>query len=138
MKSKITHNGIVESAEECLVRVRIAQTSACASCQVAGHCSVSESKNKTIEVATPYASSFSEGDRVAVSVSVCSVRRALLVGFGLPFVIMVLSVFVCMWLTSDETFSAAAGLASLVPYYILVWSFRVRIGSGVIFGIDKL
>lgn len=138
MKSKITHKGVVECIEKDTVRVRIVQASACGSCKVAGHCSAAETKVKTIDVVTPLASSFVIGESVLVSVSEHSAHKALLVGFGLPFAVMVATVFLCMLLTSDETLSALVGLAALVPYYFVVWLFRNRIGSGVIFSVEKL
>lgn len=129
---------MVESIQECRVRVRITQTSACASCQLSGHCNASESKVKIIDVVTPLASSFRVGEEVVVSVSEKSARKALLVGFGLPLAVMVLTLFACLRLTSDEALSALVGLAVLIPYYIMVWIFRRRIDSSVIFGIEKL
>ena len=137
MKSKITHSGVVESVSDRLVRVRIVQAAACAACKVAGHCTASESKVKIIDVFTSDPSSYAKGDAVTVSVSEGSARKALMVGFGLPFVVMVAAVFITMWLTTDETMSALAGLAALVPYYMLVWLLRDRIGGSVTFGIEK-
>ena len=138
MKSKITHSGIVESVSDRLVRVRIVQAAACAACKVAGHCTASESKVKIIDVCTSEWSSYTKGDAVTVSVSESSARKALLVGFGMPFAVMVGVVFITLWLTCNETISALAGLAALIPYYIIVWLFRDRIGGSVTFGIEKL
>ncbi len=138
MKSKITHKGVVECIDNDIVRVRIVQASACGSCKVAGHCSAAETKVKTIDVVTPQAATYHAGDSVLVSVSEQSAHNALLVGFGLPFVVLVVTVFVCVWLTSNETLSALLGLAALVPYYIIVRLCRNRIGSGVTFNVEKL
>lgn len=138
MKSKITHKGVVECITNDMVRVRIVQTSACAACKVAGHCAASESKVKIIDVVTADASSYNIGDNVMVSVSEGSAHKALLVGFGLPFVVMMFALFLTMWITSDETLSALVGLGALIPYYILIWLFRSRIGNSVKFSVEKL
>ena len=138
MKSKITHKGVVECIEKDMVRVRIVQSSACASCKLAGHCAASESKVKIIDVSTPDASSYKAGDNVVVSVSEGSAHMALLVGFGLPFVVMMFALFLAMWITSDEIVSALVGLGVLIPYYILVWLLRHRIGNSVTFSVEKL
>ena len=138
MTSKITHKGVVECIEKDMVRVRIVQSSACASCKVAGHCAASESKVKIIDVVTADASSYKAGDNVMVSVSEGSAHKALLVGFGLPFVVMMVALFLTMWITSDEIVSALVGLGALIPYYILIWLLRSRIGNSVTFSVEKL
>ena len=138
MKSKITHKGVVECIDNDIVRVRIVQASACGSCKVAGHCSAAETKVKTIDVATPQAATYHAGDSVLVSVSEGSAHKALLVGFGLPFVVMMVALFLTMWITSDEIVSALVGLGALIPYYILIWLLRSRIGNSVTFSVEKL
>ena len=138
MRSKITYKGVVECIENDLVRVRILQSSACAACKVAGHCAASESKGKIIDVSTPDASSYKAGDNVVVSVSEGSAHMALLVGFGLPFVVMMFALFLAMWITSDEIVSALVGLGARMAYYILVWLRRHRIGNGVTVSVEKL
>lgn len=68
--------------------------SACGSCKLSGHCNVPESNVK---------------------------MTAVLLGFGLPLVVVLLALLVCLWLTSDETVAALVGLAALIPYYIIMW-----------------
>ena len=46
----VKHNGIVEEVGARYVKVRIVQSSACASCKIANHCTTSEMKVKTIDV----------------------------------------------------------------------------------------
>ena len=50
MANIIKHKGTVENIDGSLYRVRIQQTSACASCSAKGYCSSSDSKEKIIEV----------------------------------------------------------------------------------------
>ena len=139
MKSdKIRHSGIVEAVEGGLVKVRILQTSACSSCKVAGHCSAAESKEKIVDVRLQKGSAdFSVGDAVVVSTSQSAVSKALAVGFVLPFFVMVVSLFVVLALTSDEVLAAIVALASLVPYYLIIYILGGRISLSVTFGIEK-
>ena len=50
MNNNIKHLGIVESIDGSLVRVKILQSSACSSCSVKGHCNISETKEKIIDI----------------------------------------------------------------------------------------
>ena len=50
MGQYITHQGRVESINEKHIKVRITQTSACASCEAKKLCNSSESKEKLIDI----------------------------------------------------------------------------------------
>ena len=88
MSSKINHDGIVDKIEVDTVKVRILQTSACAACGLAKHCSSSESKEKIIDVHTDV-QGYEVGQHVVVSVSASMGYKAVLLGFGLPFLLLV-------------------------------------------------
>ncbi|MBR1548501.1 MAG: SoxR reducing system RseC family protein [Prevotella sp.] len=136
MSNTISHSGVVESIDGRLVRVRILQTSACAACKVAARCNASESKEKTIEVDTPAAASYSVGQQVVVSTTGSMAAKALLWGFGMPFVVMVAVTVAVMLLTANEALAALCGLAALAPYYIGVWLMRDRLKEQLAFYIE--
>ena len=118
--SRISHEGVVEEVRGDSVRVRIAQTSACAACKVAGHCSATESKEKVVEVVDGRASAYAPGDTVVVSMDPSTGRRAVILAFVVPFFILVAVLVISLWVTGDEGLSAIIALASLVPYYLLL------------------
>ena len=125
MSTKISHSGVVESISEGCVQVRILQTSACAACKVAGHCHASESKEKIVDVLNVGDTSrLKVGDSVVVSASRDVANRALLLGFGLPFLILVSVLFIMLQLVSDEGLAALAALSALLPYYGLLYLLR--------------
>lgn len=133
MNDDISHSGIVESIEDGCVRVRILQTSACAACKIAGHCHASESKEKIVEVRTTKAAGRQVGDEVTVCASRRVVSRAMNIGFVLPFLLMVLTLVVVLQLTGSEAKAGLSAVAVLVPYYVMVWLLRERIGRRVSF-----
>ena len=136
MDGRIKHSGIVETVGDGVVRVRIEQSSACASCRAANHCSASESKEKTIEVCQP-AGSFRVGDQVTVVASEGVGFRAVLLGFGLPFVVLVVAVWLLMQLTGNESLAALGGIACLLPYYGLLYLFRNKLRRSLRFHIEE-
>lgn len=138
MSNNITHSGIIDAIEGDCVKVRILQTSACASCKVAGHCNASESKEKIVDVYNvPDAGRLKVGDNVVVSASADIVNRALMIGFGLPLVILISMVIIMSVVFDDEALCALLALASLIPYYLLVYLCRGRIKQRITFGIEK-
>lgn len=135
-QNKIRHEGIIESIEGQHVTVRIEQTSACAACKMASHCNASESKVKAVDVYTAQAPRLGVGQQVTVWAWRSTAAKALLYGFGWPFVVMVGVLVAVLSLTGSEAKAALAGLAALLPYYALLYLFRRRIGAGVAFHIE--
>ena len=81
-------------------------------------------------------STLKEGDQVVVSTSRDVANRALLLGFGIPFIILVGVLILVLWQTSNEAIAALSGLFALVPYYFLLFIFRHRIQENVAFTIE--
>lgn len=137
MSTKISHSGIIESIQGDSIQVRIVQTSACAACKVAGYCNAAESKEKIIDVSSADSAAYQPGQQVVVSTSGTVAAQALLWGFGLPFVVLVVVLFVVLQLTDNELWAALGGLLALVPYYILLWLTRHRMREQLSFSIEK-
>ena len=137
MSTKISHSGIVESISEGCVQVRILQASACADCKVAGHCHASESKEKIVDVLNVRdASRLKVGDSVIVSASRDVANRALLLGFGVPFLILVSVLFIMLKVVSDEGLAAITAILALMPYYGMLYLMRDRIQQKISFSIE--
>lgn len=136
MSTKISHSGIIESITGGCVRVRILQTSACAACKVAAHCHASESKEKIIDVFNCDTAAFNVGQNVTVWASRDVANRALLLGFGLPFVIMMAVLLVVLLFTGSEGLAAVSALLSLAPYYLIIFSCRGMIQKKISFSIE--
>ena len=137
MSTKISHSGIVESISEGCVQVRILQASACAACKVAGHCHASESKEKIVDVLDVRdASRLKVGDSVIVSASRDVANRALLLGFGVPFLILVSVLFIMLKVVSDEGLAAITAILALMPYYGVLCLMRDRIQQKIAFSIE--
>lgn len=136
MSETISHSGVVESISGNSVRVRILQTSACAACKVASHCNASEAKVKVVDVDCTDAHRYKQGQTVVVTASRAVANKALLVGFGLPLMVLMGTLVCLLALGYDEGTAALAALAMLVPYYSVVWLLRRRIGRSVAFAIE--
>ena len=137
MSDRISHSGIIDSIMDDHVKVRIVQTSACASCQVAGHCNAAESKVKLVDVFGCDTAKYTLGQQVTVWASKDVANRALLLGFGVPFLLLVCVLLLALRLTSDEGVAALVALGSLIPYYIILWILRDRISRQVSFHIEE-
>ena len=138
MANTIRHQGIVENINGSHLKVRIVQTSACASCSVKGHCTSADTKEKLIDVTDINAASYQAGDRVWVVGELSMGVMAVLLAFILPFLILVISLFVFMAICSDELLSALCSLALLIPYYYILWLNKTRMGKKFSFSIRPI
>ena len=135
---KISHKGVVEAVDADLVKVRITQGSACAVCKVANHCSAAESKEKTVEVVCDDAAkTYAVGDEVVVSMPMGNGRRAVLLAFILPFLVMLAVLLLTLWATGNEALAALLALASLVPYYAILHLSEKKIARKFSFVIEQ-
>lgn len=137
MSQKISHSGVVERIEGDCIKVRIVQTSACAACKVASHCNAAESKVKIVDVFGCDTANYSMGQEVTVWASRDVANRALLLGFGVPFLLLVCVLLIALRLTANEGLAALWALGSLVPYYFALWLLRNRIQRGISFQIEE-
>ena len=136
MSNKISHSGIIQSITEGCIKVQILQTSACAACKVASHCHASESKVKIVDVYCSNGNAYEVGQQVVVWASKDVANRALLLGFGIPFIIMICVLMIVLKLTGNEGLAALSSIASLVPYYISIWLMRNKIQQRISFHLE--
>ena len=129
--------GIIESIVDHCVKVRILQTSACAACKVAGHCNAAESKEKIIDVLdVTDISALRVGDQVTVWASGDVANRALLLGFGIPFLILVGVLILALYITNNEGVAALSALLALIPYYAVLFLCRDRVRERLSFHLE--
>lgn len=136
MNHIIRHSGVVESIEDGCIHIRITQTSACAACKVAGYCNAAESKEKIIDVYCDDVAAYSIGQAVVVTTTGQVAARALLWGFGFPFLLLVVVLFLTWLLTAHEGWAALCALASLIPYYMVLWLMRDKMSQQLAFSIE--
>ena len=137
MSNKISHSGVIEQILDGCVKVRIVQTSACAACKVAAHCNAAESKIKIVDVFCSDNSTYQVGQDVVVWASKDVANKALLLGFGIPFLLLICVLLIALRFTSEEGIAALTALGSLVPYYFLLWLLRKKIQRQIAFHIEN-
>ena len=134
----IKHDGIVIALEDNgMVRVRILQTSACASCKAKAMCASAESKEKEIlalfvgEEAKRREGERQDiklGDEVVVMVQQKMGWKAILLAYMLPFVVMMTVVAIGNGLLGmREEVIGTLALCAMGVYYIVLGFFKDKI-----------
>lgn len=139
MSDIIQHSGTVESIDGNHVRVKIVQTSACATCAAHKFCNSSESKEKMIDVYTKDATAYGVGQSVQVLGTTSMGMRAVLWAFGVPFVVLVAVLYASFMLTGgNEPLSALWALGALVVYYLILYMCRDKMTKKFVFTIKSI
>lgn len=120
----IEHPGVIERVDKQLVFVRIESKSACGNCHARSQCSMSEMQEKLVEVQMVDGDSYKTGQKVTVTLERSLGFQALLLGYMIPFLIVLVSIIILLVVTDDELISALVGIGLLLPYY--GWLFSVR------------
>jgi sigma-E factor negative regulatory protein RseC len=128
----IKHDGIVIAVNgDGTVRVRIVQTSACASCKAKAMCASAESSQKELTAFTVQEFSGSEvkvGDEVIVMVQQKMGWKAVLLAYILPFVVMMSVVAIGNGLLGiREEVIGTIALCAMGVYYIVLGFFKDKI-----------
>ena len=138
MANTIKHQGIVENINGSHLSVRIIQTSACSACSVKGHCSSADSKEKLIDIVDPLASSYQVGEPVIVVGETSMGVMAVFLAFVVPFIILILSLFIFMAVLDDELYASIISLGLLIPYYYILWLNKTRLKQKFSFKIKPI
>lgn len=126
MAEEIRHNGVVLSVDGSTVRVKILQTSACAACKAREMCVSSESQEKIIEATM--VEELHPGDQAEVMVQEHLAWHAILLGYIMPFVVMLAVIVVLDLFTQlDEAITGTIALCSIAVYYLVLRAFRNKI-----------
>ncbi len=120
MTSTISHEGIVSKITPEGIEVVIVSQSACAACHAKGVCGLGEAVEKIIQVPVPDAQKFYQGQRVVVEMNESEGSKAVLWGFVMPFIILMIAFFFIYFLTHNEVYAGLGSLLSLVPYYFVL------------------
>lgn len=128
MVDRVTPNGI---------EVRITRPSACGGCDLSARCNASESRDMLVSVPAG-GMTYNVGDRVMVVTSSSSVKKALLLGFTVPLLLMLVTiVFSRFVFATGEIMAAFYGLLVLIPYYIMLYLCRNIVGRSVDISVEK-
>ena len=135
MNTSIKHCGIVDEISDRCIKVRIVQSSACASCKVASHCNASESKEKIVEIYDDNSKLFSVGDNVVVMASTKVGLFAVFLSSVIPLFLLIVTLATVLAITNNEVYAALSSIGILIPYYIILYIFKDRIRSRLSFKI---
>ncbi len=134
--STITHQGIIDSITNNLIKVKIVNMSACSACHAKGACSASDMEEKIIDV-TPNGESYKIGEPVTIYSKLTTGFKALFYGYIFPLLVVLFMLILLTSLSVKETTAGLFSIGILAPYYFGLYLFRNKIKKSFIFEILK-
>lgn len=128
-KNEIFHDGIVKSIENNKIEIIILSKSACSACHSKSMCSMSEMKEKIVDIYFFKNNNYKVGDKVQVVMSLSMGNKAILLGYGIPFILLLSSLISSFYISSNEALSAAFTIFVLTLYYLVIAAFRKKLSK---------
>lgn len=132
----IEHEGIIDRIDGDTAHVKIDSVSGCASCHAKGVCSAADQEEKYLDVSLEGAA-YSPGEQVRVQVAKHLGFRAVALGYVYPFLLLMAVLIAFTVAGTRELRAGTYALLSIIPYYLVLFLFRKRIGSAFTFSIKK-
>ena len=132
----VEQQGTVEEIAGHKVFVRIRQISACGDCHARSLCSMTEMEDKLIE-ADDNSLNLHQGDRVNVTMTRSMGNRAVLLGYMIPFLLLITLLLVLSAAHLKEGIIGLAAVAILLAYYTILHLFRDRLKKSFTFTLSK-
>lgn len=137
MHKNVLHPGIVERVDTNRVFVRITQYSACAGCHAKSACTLSDKKEKLVEIEDA-SGDYHPGEEVVIIGQSSMGMEAVLWAFAVPVILMLIAVVAGVSAGWEETASGALGVLVLIPYYIVLYVLRDKLKKRFVFNLKKL
>jgi len=135
-EKEITHEGVVVLTGSDAVTVMIDRQISCAGCKAINICSAGRSNDKTIKIDGNF--DIPEGSKVLVSISTSQSFLALFLGYILPLVVLVLTLFVLIGLSVGEALAGLISLGATALYYFILYLSGSKVSKKFSFRIKKL
>ena len=119
------------------MHVHFLNVSACARCHAKGVCTAADMENKEVEVFDS-SGRFNEGEEVNVVMRQSLGFKALIYGYMIPFLLVLVTLLVSSKGFSSEVVAGITSLAILVPYYLWLYWRRSHFKKVFSFELQKI
>jgi len=136
MDYEISHEGIVQYTGKDSVMVLLSPGVSCSGCQAEKSCNISGNDRKLIKVDGAF--NLSSGEKVLVSMKKSQGYSAILLGYLIPLIVVIITLTAMISLSVNELFSGLISLGLLIPYYFLLFVLRKSISNRFTFTINRI
>ena len=123
----ISHEGVITKITDDTLEIKIMAQSACAACHAKSACGMGEQAEKTLTVPRPKGQEFQLFQKVKVIMAIGQGNKAAVLAYLIPIILLLAVLFICLGVGLSEGLSALISIASLIPYYIVLYTQRDKL-----------
>jgi sigma-E factor negative regulatory protein RseC len=130
---EVSHMGMVEKVEGDKATVRILSVSACSACKSKGACSISEMKEKLVEVHLKENQDVKTGDNVNVAIAQKQGDKAVVLAYAIPILVFIGILALLTQLKASELLAGGAAIGGVGLYFLVLRLFKSKIENQFMF-----
>ena len=130
---EVSHMGLVEKVEGDKATVRILSVSACSACKSKGACSISEMKEKLVEVHLKDNQEVNIGDNVNVAIAQKQGDKAVVLAYAFPIIVFIGLLVLFSKLNASELLSGVVAIGGVGVYFLILHLFKSKIEGQFMF-----
>ena len=130
---EVSHSGLVEKVDGDKATVRILSVSACSSCKSKGACSISEMKEKLVEVHIKDNQEVKKGDNVNVAIAQKQGDKAVVLAYAIPIIVFLGLLLLVSKLNAGEVVAGLSALGGVGVYFLILHLFKSKIEGQFMF-----
>lgn len=130
---EVSHMGLVEKVDKDKAIVRILSVSACSSCKSKGSCSISDMKEKLVEVHLKDNQEVKIGDNVNVVIAQKQGDKAVVLAYAFPIIVFIGLLTLFSKLNASELLAGLVALGGVGVYFLILRLFKSKIEGQFMF-----
>ena len=121
--SRITHEATVVDIVKDTIILELIRTEACGNCSIKEICH----KKKNLQAKVDNPQEFANGQKVNVFIAEKQAFTAIFLGYVLPLILVLLSLFITLHFTKDEVLAATCSLIIFPLYFLVLYKFNKKL-----------
>ena len=107
--------------------ISFTQSAMCAHCQIKENCLSSAHQKRELKALVSNPADFQIGETVEIEISTLNSTYALLLGYGLPLIVLLGVSFLCSMAKLSENTNALSSIAAVIIYYIWLSFYKKKL-----------
>lgn len=135
--NQVCSKAIVREIKENYLLVEMTVSSACAACHAKGACGASEQKQEKLKIICSEPSKYKIGELVNVELKQTLARKAVLIAYFFPFLVMIIALFGIYVITKNELLSIGISFAATALYYFIISKLKKKLEKEFVLTVKK-
>lgn len=136
-QNTICKEGVVRAIQGENIEVEITISSACSECHAKSICIPTDTKRETVMAKSLYGEHFEVGDKVNLVLKGSAGRKAVVIAYLLPLIVLLVALFGSYLLFHNELVSVILCLVFLILYFLLLKKQSKKIDNSFEFYVKK-